>query len=82
MAEADWPAVHAIYVAGIATGNATFETEPPTWEQFDAGKDPALRLVAVDDAGSVLGWAAAGGVSDRCVYAGVVEHSVYVHPDA
>jgi ArsR family transcriptional regulator len=52
--EADWPAVHDIYAAGIATGDATFETEPPTWERFDARRDPRLRFVAVDDRGTVL----------------------------
>ena len=78
-----WPAVHEIYAAGIATGHATFEAEPPpTWADFDAAKLPAHRLVALDDDGAVLGWAAVTGVSDRCVYAGVVEHSVYVHPAA
>lgn len=78
---AHWPEVERIYAAGIATGHATFESEPPTWEQFDAGKLPGQRLVAVED-GRVVGWAAASGVSDRCVYAGVVEHSVYVDPAA
>ncbi|HEX5333195.1 MAG TPA: GNAT family N-acetyltransferase [Cellulomonas sp.] len=77
-----WPAVRDIYAAGIATGNATFESEPPSWEQFAAAKLPAHRAVAVDEDGTVLGWVAATAVSDRCVYAGVVEHSVYVHPDA
>ena len=77
-----WPQVREIYAAGIATGNATFESEPPTWEKFDAGKLAEHRLVALDDDGTVLGWVAASPVSDRCVYAGVVEHSVYVHPDA
>jgi len=74
-----WPAVERIYAAGIATGNATFETEPPTWEHFDAGKLADQRLVAVRD-DQVVGWVAASAVSDRCVYAGVVEHSVYVDP--
>lgn len=72
----------AIYQLGIDEGNATFETAAPTWEQFDAAKLPAHRSVAVDDTGTVLGWVAAVPVSDRCAYAGVVEHSVYVHPDA
>lgn len=76
-----WPEVERIYAAGIATGHATFESEPPTWEQFDAAKLPGQRLVAVED-GRVVGWAAASGVSDRCVYAGVAEHSVYVDPAA
>jgi phosphinothricin acetyltransferase len=71
-----------IYRLGIATGDATFETEPPGWLQFTATRLPEHRFVAVDRAGTVLGWVACSPVSDRCVYAGVVEHSVYVHPDA
>ena len=71
-----------IYAAGVADGNATFETEPPTWEAFTARHLDEHRFVAVDDAGKVIGWTACVPVSDRCVYAGVVEHSVYVHPDA
>lgn len=77
-----WSRVEAIYAAGIATGHATFEAEPPTWEAFDAAKLPGQRHVAIGPAGRVLGWAAASGLSDRCVYAGVVEHSVYVDPAA
>ncbi|MFJ2016135.1 GNAT family N-acetyltransferase [Streptomyces nodosus] len=71
-----------IYRLGIDEGNATFETAAPTWERFNATKLPDHRHVAVDQGGKVLGWVAAAPVSDRCVYAGVVEHSVYVHPDA
>lgn len=83
MVEADWPEVEHIYRAGIATGHATFETAPPeTWAAFATGKRPELSLVAVDFEGQVLGWAAASPVSARAVYAGVVEHSIYVHPDA
>ncbi|MFJ7064024.1 GNAT family N-acetyltransferase [Streptomyces sp. NPDC101115] len=74
--------VIAIYQAGIDEGNATFETRAPSWEQFDAAKMPGHRFAAVDASGRVLGWVAATKVSDRCAYAGVVEHSVYVHPDA
>jgi L-amino acid N-acyltransferase YncA len=70
-----------IYRLGIATGNATFETEPPTWQAFTASRLPEHRLVALDG-DRVLGWAACTKVSDRCVYAGVVQHSIYVHPDA
>ncbi|HWT44975.1 MAG TPA: GNAT family N-acetyltransferase [Vicinamibacterales bacterium] len=73
----DWPEVERIYAEGIATGNATFESAPPTWEQFDAGKLTVSRLVAVDDDG-LAGWAAVSPVSSREVYRGVVEHSVYV----
>jgi len=77
MAPEDWPAVEAIYAQGIATGDATFEPEPPTWAEFDAGRLPGHRLVAVDD-GEVVGWAALSPTSARECYAGVVEHSVYV----
>lgn len=78
----DWPAVRAIYEAGIATGLATFETVAPSWEGWDAAHLPDHRLVARDGGGSVVGWAAASPVSDRCAYAGVVEASVYVDPAA
>lgn len=74
----DWDRVRAIFVEGIATGHATFEAEPPSWESFDSGKLVHSRFVAVDGDGSVLGWVAASAVSTRAVYAGVVEHSVYV----
>lgn len=75
-------AVLAIYQAGIDEGNATFETIAPDWDSFNASRLPDHRFVALDDTDSVLGWAAVVPVSDRCVYSGVVEHSVYVHPDA
>ena len=75
-------AVLAIYQAGIDEGNATFETAAPDWSTFDRGKMPGHRFVAVDDDNTVLGWVAAVPVSGRCAYAGVVEHSVYVHPHA
>lgn len=74
--------VLAVYRLGIDEGDATFETAAPSWEQFDAAKLPEHRYVAVDETDRVLGWVAAVPVSDRCAYAGVVEHSVYVHPDA
>lgn len=73
--------VLAIYQRGIDENNATFETAAPTWQAFNEAKLPDHRLVALDR-GEVLGWAAVVPVSDRCAYAGVVEHSVYVHPDA
>ena len=75
-------AVLAIYAKGIAEGNATFETEPPTWPAFTSARLPEHRYVAIDPQGIVLGWVACSPFSDRCVYAGVVKHSVYVHPDA
>ncbi|MDL2078497.1 N-acetyltransferase family protein [Streptomyces sp. GXMU-J15] len=72
-----------IYRLGIEEGDATFETEPPDWVAFDKAKLPGQRFVALDEGdGRVLGWVAASAVSDRCAYAGVVEHSVYVRPDA
>ncbi len=82
MRVADWPAVRDIYRQGIETGNATFESEPPEWGAFDAGRLASPRLVAVDDVGQVLGWAALSAVSSRCVYGGVAEVSVYVAADA
>jgi phosphinothricin acetyltransferase len=81
MTAAHATAVLAIYQAGIDEGNATFETRAPGWEAFTAAHLPAHRFVATV-AGRVTGWVAASAVSGRCVYAGVVEHSVYVHPAA
>jgi phosphinothricin acetyltransferase len=74
----DWPSVRAIHAEGIATGNATFEPEPPSWEDFDRARLPAHRFVALDGHGSVIGWVAVSPTSSRPVYSGVVEHSVYV----
>ncbi|MET0521413.1 MAG: N-acetyltransferase family protein [Jiangellaceae bacterium] len=82
MLATDAIAVLAIYQAGIDGGNATFEHTAPTWDAFDAGRLPGHRLVAVDQGGAVLGWVAISAVSSRAVYAGVVEHSVYVDPAA
>lgn len=81
MTPQDWPAVRDIYAAGIATGNATFETAPPDWEAWNDGHLAGHRLVATDDDDVVVGWAALGPVSGRCVDAGVAENSLYVHPD-
>lgn len=78
--ESHWPGVQEIYAAGIATGQATFESRPPSWEAFAAARPAHLRQVAVNEHGAVLGWVAAAPVSARQVYAGVVEESVYVHP--
>jgi phosphinothricin acetyltransferase len=76
-----WPGVARVYSEGIASGNATFETELPTWERWNSSHLPEHRLVALRD-GEVVGWAALSPVSDRCVYGGVVEHSVYVGENA
>ncbi len=73
----DWPTVKAIYEAGIATGSATFETQAPEWNVWDKGHRQDCRLVARSD-GQVIGWSALSPVSGRCVYAGVVESSVYI----
>jgi phosphinothricin acetyltransferase len=73
----DWEQVRAIYLDGIAAGQSTFETEAPSWEQWDAGHHPFARLVARSD-GRVVGWAALSPVSRRRCYAGVAEVSVYV----
>lgn len=82
MAPEDWPAVRAIYEAGIATGDATFEVAAPEWEDWDAAHLRDHRLVAKDGEGNVVGWTAVVPVSNRCVYAGVVASSVYVSPTA
>ena len=74
--------VLAIYQAGMDEGHATFETRAPSWADFRAARLPGHSFVATDATGTVFGWVAAAAVSDRCVYAGVVEHSVYVRPDA
>jgi L-amino acid N-acyltransferase YncA len=72
-----WERVRAIYMEGIATRNATFETAAPTWEDWDAQHLPIGQLIALA-AGEVVGWAALGPVSRRPVYRGVAEVSVYV----
>ena len=86
-----WPAVREIYREGIATANATFETEVPDWEKWDSSHRKDCRLVALEPRAEgvsevliplegvhVLGWAALSPVSSRRVYAGVAEVSVYV----
>jgi phosphinothricin acetyltransferase len=77
MSPADWPDVEAIFEDGIATGNATFETSAPTYEEFDAAHLTDHRFVAIAD-DRVVGWVAASAASSRECYAGVVESSVYV----
>ena len=77
MSRADWEQVRSIYVEGIATGNATFETEAPSWEAWNSSHHPFGRLV-VRFGNRVIGWAALSPVSQRCVYGGVAEVSVYV----
>ncbi len=72
-----WEVVRAIYLEGIATGNATFETTAPEWADWDAKHLSNCRLVALID-GAVVGWTALSPVSARHVYRGVVEESVYI----
>ena len=81
LAERDWPAVRSIFEEGIATGQATFETEAPSWEAWDGAHLSEPRLVAEDD-GEVVGWAALSPYSARPVYGGVAEESVYVAEQA
>src|SRR5581483_900424 len=81
MVEGDWAAVREIYREGIATGNATFETELPDWEKWNRGHLACCRLVARNGA-QVFGWAALSAVSTRKVYAGVAEVSVCVASSA
>ena len=77
MRPVDWDEVREIYLEGIAGGQATFETEAPSWENWDANHLGVARLLARDD-GKLIGWAALSPVSSRRVYAGVAETSVYV----
>jgi L-amino acid N-acyltransferase YncA len=72
-----WPQVKLIYENGMATGNATFQTTAPEWEEWDKTHVPTCRLVAMEE-NKIAGWAALTPVSGRCVYAGVAEVSVYV----
>ncbi len=72
-----WEAVKKIYEEGIATGNATFQTTAPTWEEWEAAHSVKPRLIAIEN-NEISGWAAITPVSGRCVYAGVGEVSVYV----
>ena len=76
-----WNAVRAIYLEGIATGNATFQQNAPEWQEWDAAHLTNCRLIAEDDSG-VLGWAALSPCSKRPVYAGVAEVSVYIAESA
>ena len=73
----DWPEVARIFEEGIRTGNATFETDVPTWEAWDKAHLPEHRVVAQRD-GQVVGWIALAPVSSRCCYGGVAEVSAYV----
>lgn len=83
LTEPDWPAVAAIYREGIATGHATFASEPPAnFAEWSKSKVVGCSVVARNDAGQPVGWACLTPTSDRCVYAGVAEVSVYVAASA
>ncbi|WP_066035232.1 GNAT family N-acetyltransferase [Flavobacterium anhuiense] len=75
----DWDQVKLIYQKGIDTGNATFQTSAPSWEDWDQSHLASCRIAMQEDS-KVIGWAALTPVSSRCVYAGVAEVSVYVDP--
>jgi len=77
MSAADWEDVRRIYLQGIATGMATFETTCPEWDKWDADHRTDCRLVAIKDS-QVVGWAALSYMSGRCAYSGVAEISIYV----
>jgi len=77
MTESDWSDVAEIYRQGIETGNATFQTDIPTWEEWNKEHLKSCRIVAERE-GQIAGWAALSPVSGRCVYAGVAEVSVYI----
>lgn len=81
MQDEDWEAVQAIYQEGIATGNATFETDTPEWEEWNRSHLRDCRLIA-REGDQVVGWAALTPVSSRCVYSGVAEVSIYVAASA
>ncbi len=76
----DWTAVKNIYELGIATGIATFETTAPDWEHWNKNHLSFGRLVIISE-NKVVGWAALTAVSNRCIYQGVAEVSIYVHPN-
>jgi phosphinothricin acetyltransferase len=81
MGAEDWPAVARIYRAGIQSGNATFESEVPSWERWRSTRLAEPCLVARDVRGETIGWAALTPASSRAVYAGVAEVSIYVDPE-
>jgi L-amino acid N-acyltransferase YncA len=87
MLDEDWEQVKRIYLHGIVSGNATFETSVPTWEHWNSNhlKQPRLIAVSRENTGEfsrISGWAALSPVSTRKVYAGVAEVSVYIDPTA
>lgn len=80
MVENDWPAVTEIYMQGVRSGIATFQSEAPSYKEWDASHVVPCRLVACDE-GKTIAWAALSRVSNRCAYQGVAELSIYVSAD-
>lgn len=78
MLKSDWNQISEIYQQGMDTNFATFQTECPTYEEFDQSHMDQCRLVITDDT-TIVGWAALSPVSSRCVYRGVAEVSIYIH---
>jgi phosphinothricin acetyltransferase len=72
-----WESVGKIYYEGIKTNKATFQSNIPTFEEWDRGHIDECRLVAISEK-EILGWAALSKVSSRCVYGGVAEVSIYI----
>lgn len=81
LSSSDWSSVRSIYLEGIATGNATLETDAPSWEKWDSEHLTSCRLIA-KEGDTILGWAALSPVSGRCVYGGVAEVSIYIAESA
>lgn len=77
MTQFDWQQVACIYLEGINTGKATFQTEVPTWEEWNNGHVTSCRLV-IRSGDNILGWGALSPTSSRCVYTGVAEVSIYI----
>ncbi|MCP4760587.1 MAG: N-acetyltransferase [archaeon] len=73
----DWKAVKSVFKEGIATKNATFETNAPEWDKWNISHSQKCRLIAEKD-GEVIGWAVLTPISDRCIYSGVAEVSIYI----
>ncbi|MCI6277679.1 MAG: N-acetyltransferase family protein [Clostridium sp.] len=81
MTKSHWTEVKEIYIQGIETHNATFQTEAPSWDEWDKGHIKCCRFVAIDENEKVLGWVSLSPTSKRPCYAGVVEVSLYIHND-
>ncbi len=81
LTKTDYPAVEIIYQQGIDMGDATFQTNTPSWDEWDSSKMEVCRLVAIEDS-RVIGWAALSAVSGLCIFEGVAEVSLYISNEA